>query len=83
LKPSLAWIGKEIWVQADTREPFLATLAGIAPDGGLKILRNGKQRGDIYRHDQAGIEKSQSFPTAEDPPGNQPLQDGTGQLARS
>lgn len=47
LEDRLAWIGEKIWVRREGRMPFKALLAGIAPDGGLKI-RNGRRSETIY-----------------------------------
>ena len=41
LESRLAWMGREIRVYRDGEAPYEATLAGLDPDGGLKVVRKG------------------------------------------
>ena len=41
LESRLAWIGRDIRVYREGEAPYEATLAGLAPDGGLKVVRKG------------------------------------------
>lgn len=41
LETNMAWIDADIRVRVGNESPFVARLLGIAPDGGLKLLRDG------------------------------------------
>ena len=43
LETRMAWVGTGILIREEGKTPFEARLSGIAADGGLKILRNGKR----------------------------------------
>lgn len=43
LETRIAWIGEEIMIRQEGKEPFSAILSGIAPDGGLKLFRHGRE----------------------------------------